>query len=89
MRIDMFLNKMCLTKTRSIAKNACDKNLIQINGKLAKASAEVHPGDVIIFKLYGFSHTIRVENVPTGNVAKKDAPIYYSLLERSELAPAE
>ncbi len=89
MRIDMFLNKMCLTKTRSIAKNACDKNLVTINGKTAKASAEVHVGDEIIFKLYGFAHTIKVEAIPAGNVAKKDASSYYTMLNRSELNTTE
>jgi ribosomal 50S subunit-recycling heat shock protein len=89
MRIDMFLNKMCLTKTRSIAKNACDKNLVTINGKSAKASAEVHPGDEIIFKLYGFAHTIKVEAIPGGNVAKKDAPTFYTLLNRSEISTTD
>lgn len=85
MRIDMYLNKLCLTKTRSIAKTACDKNLVRINDKLAKASAEIHPGDTISFDLYGFRHTIKVDAVPTGNVAKKDCTNFYSLLERSEL----
>ncbi|HPV14900.1 MAG TPA: S4 domain-containing protein, partial [Candidatus Cloacimonadota bacterium] len=41
MRIDLLLNKLCLTKTRSIAKTACDKGLVKLNGKPAKASAIV------------------------------------------------
>lgn len=85
MRIDLLLNKLCLTKTRSIAKNACDKGLVKINGKDTKASAEIKAGDVITFRLYGWEHNIRVEKVPSGNVAKKDAPEYYSTLSRTEL----
>ena len=83
----MYLNKLCLTKTRSIAKNACDKNLVSINGKPAKASNEIKVGDMIILKLYGFKHEIRVDEVPTGNVAKKDSTQYYTMLERTELQP--
>ncbi|HNQ44331.1 MAG TPA: RNA-binding protein [Candidatus Cloacimonadota bacterium] len=76
------LNKLCLTKTRSIAKNACDKNLLSINGKLAKASSEVKTGDLICMKLYGFEHEFKILDVPTGNVAKKDAGSYYETTRR-------
>ncbi|MFO7660918.1 MAG: S4 domain-containing protein [Candidatus Cloacimonadaceae bacterium] len=85
MRIDLLLNKICLTKTRSIAKNACDKNLVQINGKTAKASQEVKAGDLIRLDLYGFRHLLEIVEVPVGNVAKKDATKYYKLTEKSPL----
>lgn len=85
MRIDMLLNKLCLTKTRSIAKNACDKSLVLINGKQAKASAEIKDGDLINFRLYGYDHEIRIISIPTGNVAKTEATKYYELLKKTEL----
>jgi ribosomal 50S subunit-recycling heat shock protein len=85
MRIDLFLNKLCLTKTRTIAKNACDKNLVRINGKAAKASHEVKAGDEITFELYGFKHSIRVVEIPAGNVSKKDTTRFYTLLEKTPL----
>ncbi|MBW6513181.1 MAG: RNA-binding protein [Candidatus Syntrophosphaera sp.] len=86
MRIDLLLNKLCLTKTRSIAKTACDKGLVSINGKTAKASSEIRDGDIVHMKLYGFDHELRIDRVPTGNVAKKDATLYYTLLSRKEIA---
>ncbi|HOH98420.1 MAG TPA: S4 domain-containing protein [Candidatus Cloacimonadota bacterium] len=86
MRLDLLLNKLCLTKTRSIAKNACDKNLLTINGKHAKAASEVKDGDVIVMKLYGFEHEFRITALPTGNVAKKDAGTYYETLRRVEIS---
>ena len=85
MRIDLLLNILCLTKTRSIAKNACDKNLIWINGKLAKASHDVKTGDMIRFELYGFAHELKIEDIPTGNIAKKDVVKYYTFLSKSPL----
>lgn len=85
MRIDLLLNKLCLTKTRSIAKTACDKGLVSINGKAAKASALVNAQDLIELRLYGFIHLIRVEKLPEGNVAKKDAASYYALLKREPI----
>jgi ribosome-associated heat shock protein Hsp15 len=48
MRLDLLLNKLCLTKTRSIAKNACDKGLLMVNGKTAKASTEIKNSDMIV-----------------------------------------
>ena len=47
MRLDQLLNKLCFTKTRSIAKNACDKGLVSINGKTAKAAQNVLAEDKI------------------------------------------
>ncbi|GAB1365268.1 RNA-binding S4 domain-containing protein [Candidatus Cloacimonadaceae bacterium] len=85
MRLDLLLNKLCLTKTRTIAKNACDKGLVSLNGKPAKASALVKEEDVIVFRLYGAEHEIKITRLPTGNVAKKDATIYYEMLRRQEL----
>lgn len=85
MRIDMLLNKLCLTKTRNIAKKACDKNLVWINGKLVKASHEVRAGDLICFNLYSFKHEIEILELPVGNVAKKEVTNYYKLLDKSAL----
>lgn len=85
MRVDQLLNKLCLTKTRSIAKTACDKGLVFINGKSAKASSVVKEGDVIRLRLYGFEHELEIEKIPSGNVAKKDAGEYYKMISRREL----
>jgi len=85
MRIDLLLNKLCLTKTRSIAKNACDKNLVWLNDKQAKASHEVKAGDKIRLDLYGFKHMIELVEVPLGNVAKKDTTKYYNLTEKTPI----
>lgn len=85
MRIDLLLNKLCLTKTRSIAKTACDKGLVKINGKAAKASSLIKEQDLIELKLYGHIHQIRIEKLPHGNVAKKDAANFYTLLLREPI----
>jgi len=85
MRIDLLLNKLCLTKTRTIAKHACDKNLVWINQKLAKASHEAKAGDVVRLDLYGFSHEIQILTIPLGNVAKKDASQHYSMLSKTSI----
>lgn len=47
MRVDKYLKVSRLIKRRSVANEACDTGRVQINGKAAKASAQVKPGDVI------------------------------------------
>ncbi len=85
MRIDQLLNKLCLVKTRSIAKKACDKNLVKINDKIAKASANVNDGDIIEYQLYGYFNKLRITTVPQGNVSKNNASEFYEILEREKL----
>lgn len=85
MRIDQLLNKLCLVKTRSIVKKACDSNLVKINDKIAKASASVNENDIIEIKLYGYNTIVKILTVPKGNVSKVKAPEYYEMLERIKL----
>jgi len=85
MRVDKLLNKLCLIKTRSIVKNACDKKLVKINGKIAKASAMIIDNDIIDYKLYGYYNKIKIIEVPKGNVSKARAPEFYEILERNKL----
>jgi len=47
MRLDKYLKVSRLIKRRTVANEACDAGRVQINGKPAKASAQVKAGDVI------------------------------------------
>ncbi len=47
MRLDKFLKVSRLIKRRTVANEACDAGRVQVNGKPAKASAQVKAGDVI------------------------------------------
>ncbi|MGE5674334.1 MAG: RNA-binding S4 domain-containing protein [Mycobacterium leprae] len=47
MRIDKFLKVSRIIKRRTLAKEVCDGERVQINGKRAKAGAEVNPGDTV------------------------------------------
>jgi len=85
MRVDKLLNKLCLIKTRSIAKNACDKKLVKINDKIAKASSTIVDNDIIEYKLYGYYNKIKITKIPSGNVSKVKAPEFYKILERDKL----
>ena len=47
MRIDLFLKETRIIKRRTIAKEYCLRELVLINGKVAKPCSEVTSGDVI------------------------------------------
>ena len=85
MRVDLLLNKLCLVKTRTIAKKACDKDLVKINDKIAKSSSKINAGDVIEYQLYGYNNKIKITEIPKGNVSKNNALNFYEILEREKM----
>lgn len=52
MRLDKYLKNSRLIKRRTVAKEACDEGRVSINGRTAKAGAEVEVGDEILIQ-YG------------------------------------
>ena len=85
MRVDLLLNKLCLVKTRTIAKKACDKDLVKINDKIAKSSSKINDGDEIEYQLYGYNNKIKITEIPKGNVSKNNALNFYEILEREKM----
>ncbi len=70
MRLDKYLKVSRLIKRRTVANDACDASRVTINGKTAKAGAEVNVGDIIEIR-FG-SNTTRVEVLSVKESAKKD-----------------
>ena len=70
MRLDKYLKVSRLIKRRPVANEACDAGRIQVNGKVAKASVQVKPGDVIEIQ-FGNRNT-KVEVLRTDETCKKE-----------------
>jgi ribosomal 50S subunit-recycling heat shock protein len=51
LRLDEFIKVARLLRSRSLAKRACDLGFVKVDGKVAKASREVSPGQRIILDL--------------------------------------
>ncbi|NLU51173.1 MAG: RNA-binding S4 domain-containing protein [Syntrophomonadaceae bacterium] len=51
MRLDKFLKVTRLIKRRTVAKEFAENERVLINGRVAKPSAEVRPGDMITIRL--------------------------------------
>ncbi len=47
MRLDKYLKVSRIIKRRTVAKEACDGGRVSVNGKTAKAGAEVKENDII------------------------------------------
>ncbi len=76
MRLDKYLKVSRLIKRRTIANEACDLGRITVNGRVARASYDVKPGDRIA--LHFGERTLTVEVLAVAEaVAKTDAPALY------------
>lgn len=70
MRLDKYLKVSRLIKRRTVANEACDNARVTVNGRPAKASHDVKPGDVISIA-FG-SRTLAVEVLAVADAVKKD-----------------
>ncbi len=88
MRLDKFLKVSRLIKRRTVAKDVSDQGRIWINGREAKASSSVKPGDELIIRFGQKSVTVRVESIAE-NARKEEASNMYTLLGEQTHAQTE
>jgi ribosomal 50S subunit-recycling heat shock protein len=82
MRLDKFLKVSRLIKRRTLANKVADAGQIWVNGKTAKPSLHLKPGDEILL-LFGQTHRllVKVLIVPTTKAVPVDvAPTLYTIL---------
>ncbi len=88
MRLDKFLKVSRIIKRRTVAKEACDGGRVQLNGRVAKAGAEVKAGDVMEIRFgsrLGRYEVLQVQDV----VRKENAAEMYRVLQEDEGMLAE
>lgn len=76
MRLDKYLKTSRLIKRRTVANEACDNGLVSVNGKPARASYDVKPGDTLSLRLGVRTVTVEVVSVQE-NVRQADAAAMY------------
>lgn len=82
MRLDKYLKVSRLIKRRTVANEACDNGLIQVNGRPQRASYEVKEGDELTLSFGG--HTLTVQVVAVNETAgKADAAAMYREVGRT------
>ncbi|MBE6015578.1 MAG: RNA-binding S4 domain-containing protein [Lachnospiraceae bacterium] len=79
MRLDKYLKVSRLIKRRTVANEACDAGRVSVNGKVAKASVNVKPGDIL--EIAFGTKTVKAEIVTVAETVKKEeAGDMYKLL---------
>ena len=72
MRLDKYLKVSRIIKRRTVANEACDSGRVMLNDKIARASAEVKVGDVIVIGFGNKSVKVKVTSVQE-TVRKEEA----------------
>ena len=80
MRLDKYLKLSRIIKRRTIANEACDNGRVLLNGKTARASAEVKTGDLIAVTFGERTFQVRVAKV-IEHPGKDEAPTMYEPVE--------
>ena len=85
MRLDKYLKISRLIKRRTVANEACDNGRVTLNGRIARASAEVKPGDIIGIS-FGNRQTRVVVLAVQENVRKEAAQDLFRYIPSEEPA---
>lgn len=80
MRLDVFLKRVGLFKSRTLAKIACDRGVISIGERVAKPKDLVKVGDIITITWPHRILRIEVMDIPSKPVRKKDYLNFYKIL---------
>ena len=88
-RLDLFLKHTGLIKQRTQAKRACDDECVQVNGKPAKASQQIRPGETIIIDTEMHYIEAQVLDIPRRSPAKKQRDRYVRILREEHRDPIE
>ena len=88
MRLDKYLKISRLIKRRTVANEACDNGRVTLNGRVARASAEVKPGDIIGISFGNRETRVEVLTVQE-NVRKEAAADMFRYLPVEEKAEGD
>ena len=88
MRLDKYLKVSRIIKRRTVAKEACDGGRVTVNGKTAKAGAEVKEGDIMEIRFGNRVGRYEITDVKEV-VRKENAAEMYRVLEESPEIAAE
>ncbi len=79
MRIDKFLKVSRVLKRRTLAREACDKGKVIINGREAKPGSRIKVGDEVELQFTGGALKFRIEQVKE-TVKKDEADKLYTVI---------
>lgn len=84
MRLDKYLKVSRIIKRRSVASEVCGNGRVKLNGKVARASAEVKVGDILEIGFGSGVSRVRIVKVQE-TVRKDDAAELYEVMDGENL----
>lgn len=87
-RLDVVLNRLCLMRSRSEAKSACDADVVSVDGAIAKASQSVRAGQRVALEFPTRVLELRITELPAKSISKKAAREHYEVI-RDEPRPLD
>jgi len=84
MRLDKYLKSARLIKRRTLAKEFCDAGKATVNGRAAKASTEITPGDRLVLHFWNRTMVLEVLRL-ADNLPAAQAATLYTILEETRL----
>ncbi len=82
MRIDLFLHRIRLVKSRRLAQSVIETGYVRVDGKrIEKTSEQVQEGSVIVLPLQGKVRIIRILALPARRGPASEARTCYEELE--------
>lgn len=86
LRADVLLHRLCLTKSRSEARAACESGAVWVDGKKARASDAVPPGRRIEVRYPSRTLELELLATPGKSTSKKQARELYRVLREERNA---
>ena len=80
LRIDVLLHRLCITRSRSEAKNACDSGAVSLQGKPVKASEAVAVGQTVSVRFPRRLVEFEVQAIPPKSTSRKSAKEMYRVV---------
>lgn len=80
LRVDVLLHRLCLTKSRSEAKAACEAGAVIVGGKPARPSDAVPPGRTIEIRYPARTLEVELLQTPPKGTSRKAARELYRVL---------
>ncbi|HEU0013214.1 MAG TPA: S4 domain-containing protein [Longimicrobium sp.] len=80
LRLDVLLHRLCLTKSRSEAKAACEAGAVSLDGRPAKASDAVQPGRRVVIRYPSRLLEVELGELPGKSTSKKAAREMYRVI---------
>ena len=81
LRLDKYLQVARLVRRRAIANALCDAGQVQRNGRVARASTPVAPGDLLQINDGRRVLTVRVLRLPEGTARRPEVEPLYERVE--------